>query len=85
MSFKKGNTIISRNSPLFDLLQATAATLRLSNQKNEIRARLIHSSATEIPNWPVKELVRRFLHLLNNKAEKKRVSAPIEKMEQNTR
>ena len=77
VAFKKGNIIISRDAPLSELLQATAATLWLSNQKNGFRVILIHCSAIEGPNCPVKALVCSFVHLRNNKAEKKSVSAPI--------
>ena len=70
MAFKKINTIISRDAPLSELLQATASTLWLSNQKNGIWGRLIHCSAVKGPNFPVKALVRRSVHLRDNKEEK---------------
>ena len=69
IAFKKGNTIIPRDAPPSELLQATAATLRLSNQKNGIRGSLIHRSAALGPYCPVKALVRRFLHLRDNNAD----------------
>ena len=49
-------------------MEATAGTLRLSNQKNGVRGAMVHRSA--IPNivCPVKALVRRFIHLRDNHA-----------------
>ena len=52
-----------------ELLQADGATLRLSNQKNGVRGAMIHRSAMEGIFCPVKALVRRFVHLRENKAK----------------
>ena len=70
---KKGNNIISRDAPSSELLQVTAANLRLSNHKNGIQGRLIHRSEMEGLNYPFKALVRRFVQLGDNKAEKNEV------------
>jgi len=51
-----------------ELMEATAATLRLSNQNNGIRGSITHCSAMEGPYCPVKALVRRFVHLRTNNA-----------------
>ena len=67
---QKDNTIISRDAPISELVQATAATLRLSNQKNGIRDSLIRCSALEGPNFPVKASMIHFVRLCYNKADK---------------
>ena len=69
MAFKKGNSIISRDASDAELMEATGATLRLSNQKNGMRGSLIHRSAMSGIYCPVKALVRRFIHLRNNEAK----------------
>ena len=51
-------------------MRATAATLRLSSQKNGIRVVLIHPSAMKGKFCPVKALVRRYVNLRDNKAAK---------------
>ena len=68
VAFKRGNVILPRNASLADLLLATGATLRLSNQKNGSRGAMIHRSAMGGKFCPVKALVRRFVHLRSNKA-----------------
>ena len=40
--FKNGDVLITRDAPASEILAATAATLRLSNQHNGIRGSLIH-------------------------------------------
>ena len=45
MALKKGKVILPRNVLLEELMEATAATLRLSNQKNGLRGILVHRSA----------------------------------------
>ena len=69
IAFKNGNTIIPRNAPAAELLKATVATLRLSNQKNGIRGSLVHRSATGGKFCPILALVRRFLHMRDNNAK----------------
>lgn len=71
IAFKKGNEFIPRNAPIDLLMQTTAATLRLSNQKNGIRGSLIHRDETKGAYCPVQALVRRFLHLRDNDAQSK--------------
>ena len=44
-AFKKGSTITSRDSSEAELMEATGATLRISNQKNGLRGAMIHRSA----------------------------------------
>ena len=66
IAFKNGNTIVPRDAPAGDILGATAATLRLSNQKNGIRGSLIHRSATGGTFCPVRALARRFIHMRTN-------------------
>ena len=68
VAFKKGNTILPRDAPLEVLLTATAATLRLTNQKNGIKGSMVHRSAMAGPYCPIKALVRRFVHMRTNKA-----------------
>ena len=69
IAFKNGNTIIARDAPLAVLMGATAATLRLSNQKNGIRGSLIHRSAAGGIYCPVVALVRRYVHMRENHAK----------------
>jgi len=69
VAFKKGDTLIPRDESLKTLLEATGATLRLSNQKNGIRGTMIHCSAMLGEFCPVKALVRRFVHLHDNNAK----------------
>ena len=70
IAFKNGDTIIPPSAPPSHFPQATAATLRLSNQKNGIRGSLIHRSACPNgdPYCPVRALARRYLHLRDNNA-----------------
>ena len=70
IAFKNGNVLIPFDAPAAEFLKATAATMRLSNQKNGIRGSLIHRSAMRGRFCPVKALVRRFLHLRDNNALK---------------
>jgi len=65
-ALKKGNTIISRDASEAELMEATGATLRLSDQKNGERDAMIHRSAIEGGFCPVKALVRRYIHLRNH-------------------
>ena len=47
MAFRKGNTIIPQDASVEELMQATGATLRLSNKKNGARGAMINRSAME--------------------------------------
>ena len=47
-------------------MEATAATLRLSNQKNEFRGTLVYRSTMKGEYCPVKAMVRRYVHLRDN-------------------
>ena len=69
IAFKNGNTIVPRNAPASEVLAATGATLRLSNQKNGIRGSLVHWSATGGKFCLVLALARQFLHMRENKAK----------------
>ena len=69
IAFKCGNTSIPRDASAEVLATATAATLRLSNQKNGIRESMIHCSTIESVYCPAKTLIRRFLHMYNNNAK----------------
>jgi len=66
MVFKCRDTINPRDASKEILMTATAATLRLSNQKNEIRASLIHFSACGSTYCPVIALVRTYLYQHDN-------------------
>jgi len=70
MTFKNGNVIICHTATDKELMNATAATLRLSNQNNGVRGSLIHRSNKKGILSPVTALVRRFINLQNNKAKK---------------
>ena len=71
IAFKRDNEILPRDAPIETLLTATAATLRLDNQKNGIRGSLIHRDAMrDADACPVKALVRRFVHLRDHGAHK---------------
>ena len=71
IAFKKGDVIIPHTASRDEILSATAATLRLSNQKNGMRGSMIHRSATSSSDkfCPVRALGRRFLHLRDNNAK----------------
>ena len=45
VAFKKDNTILSRDASYEELIEATAGTLRLSNQNNGVRGAMVHCSA----------------------------------------
>jgi len=49
-------------------MEATAGTLRLSNQKNGVRGAMVHCSAIKCQYCPVKAVVCWFIHLRDNKA-----------------
>ena len=66
IAFNKGNILIPPTAPAALIIEATAATLRLSNQKNGIRGAMIHRSCMKGEFCPVKEISRRFLHMREN-------------------
>ena len=70
IAFKRGDHIIPHTAPDSEILSATAATLRLSNQKNGIRGSLIHRSTSNTTDiyCPVRALARRFMHLRQHNA-----------------
>jgi len=45
ITFKKDNTILSRDASYEELMEATAGTLQLSKQKNGVRKGMVHHSA----------------------------------------
>ena len=51
-----------------ELIGTTGAMLGISNQKNWMRGSLIHQCALEGIYYPVKALVRRFIHMYINDA-----------------
>ena len=58
------NTILDHSLPLDALLiRCTAATLRISNQKNGKRNQAIHHEATPCDTCPAKALIRRIKHI----------------------
>jgi hypothetical protein len=58
------NTILEQSLPLEALLiRCTAATLRISNQKNGKRNQAIHHEATSTDTCPAKALIRRIKHI----------------------
>ena len=60
----ENQTILDHNLPLTALLiRCTAATLRISNQKNGKRNQAIHHYATTTDTYPVKALIRRIKHI----------------------
>ena len=71
IAFKKDDTIVPHTASKEDILSATAATLRLSNQKNGMRGSMIHHSkaTTSVKFCPVKALARRLIHLRDNNAK----------------
>jgi len=48
-------------------MESTVGTFPLSNQKNEVRGEMVHRSAIKGQYCPVKALVRRFIHLRDNR------------------
>lgn len=54
---------LSRDAPLEQLLQASGATMRISNQKNGTRGQLIFHEAVGGPDCPIKALARRVWHI----------------------
>ena len=65
VTFRRADhTLISPHAPLTELLQATHATLTISNQKNGVRGQSIHHHCTGLPTSPVKALARRVAHIM---------------------
>ena len=61
------NTVLNPSLPIEVLLQqCTAATLRISNQKNGKRNQAIHHKATTSDTCPAKSLIRRIKHITNH-------------------
>ena len=54
---------IPHTAPLSTLLQATEATLRITNQKNGVKGQCIHNECTGDNGSPVKSLARRIFHI----------------------
>ena len=69
VAFKNGNSIVDRNAPASAIMAATAATLRLSNQKNGVRGSMVHRCATGGKFCPVMAVARRYLHMRDNNAD----------------
>ena len=63
----ENDTILDRTLPIAALLiRCTAATLRISNQKNGKRNQAIHHYATTTDTCPVKALIRRIKHITDH-------------------
>ena len=69
VAFKKDSTIIARTASLNELLEATGTNSYLSNNKNSIIGGLVHQSAMTGIFCPIKALVRKFVHVRDNKAD----------------
>jgi hypothetical protein len=66
IGFFKRNKILRRNSPLAELLEADACTLKITNQKNGRMGETIHHVATGDESCcPVKAAARRVNHILS--------------------
>ena len=64
VTFWENNTILDHSLPLDALLiRCTAATLRISNQKNGKRNQAIHHEAPPCDSCPAKALIRRIKHV----------------------
>ena len=63
--FKDGN-IMSKHSTLKELLQATSATLKISNQKNGKMGQTIHHESAPCHYCPIQALARIIHHILSN-------------------
>ena len=57
-------TIIPNTASLAELLQATHATLTITNQKNGLKGQCIHHHCTGVWTSPVKALARRVAHIM---------------------
>ena len=65
VGFWKNGKILPRHSPLSTLIQADAATMKISNQKNGRTGQTIHHESTG-PKGAVAALARRVAHILKN-------------------
>jgi hypothetical protein len=65
VGFWKDGKILPRRSSLSDLLQADAATMKITNQKNGRTGQTLHHESTG-PNGAVAALARRTHHILSN-------------------
>ena len=54
---------LPRDAPMEQLLQASGATMRISNQKNGTRGQLIYHEATGDQHCPIRALARRVGHI----------------------
>ena len=66
IGFWKTQKQLDRNSDLHTLLQADAATMKISNQKNGRMGQTIHHDSFDQDHSPVKALARRVHHILSN-------------------
>ena len=66
IGFWKNNQQLDRNSDLGSLLQADAATMKISNQKNGRMGQTIHHDGFDEEHSPVKALARRIHHILKH-------------------
>ena len=69
ITFWNNNQPIPITAPLQRLLQADAATMKISNQKNGTRGQLIHHECTKTALSPVKSLARRVAHIMRHTTE----------------
>jgi hypothetical protein len=67
VGFWKDQKQLDRNSSLSDLLEASSATLKISNQKNGKMGQTIHHEAINECYCPIKALAHRIHHILHNK------------------
>jgi len=68
IAFKKGDNIIARDASDEELMKATGVILMLSNQQNRIRGTMIHRCPMGGEYYPIKAIVRRFVHLRKHNA-----------------
>ena len=66
VGFFANGKVLHKSSPLRALLQADAATLKITNQKNGRMGQTIHHEAFPSKFCPVKALARRIHHILAN-------------------
>jgi hypothetical protein len=88
VGFWKDGKILPRQSSLSDLLQADAATMKITNQKNGRTGQTLHHEESTGPNGAVAALARKTHHTLSNVGSenqlkqncltfRKRVSSPM--------
>jgi hypothetical protein len=66
VGFFLGNNVLQRTAPLATLLTASAATLKITNQKNGRMGDTIHQKAISGPSCPVAALAHQVHHILSN-------------------